>query len=279
MPSRRRITCFFAALCAGCVVAAGFGAEEKKVQAFKILAASHLAVAPGTTTTIKLLGTKLDGATSIVVGEPSTRPASGPATEPTVGNPSAVSAKIIEAGSLNLTKGADSAGGGDKFVTVSLTVPADYKEPEAALSLVTAAGQAAPVRLLVLPAASLVDEKEPNNGFAEAQPIRPGQTVRGVIAPAADVDVFRIEARSGQTLVAEVLARRRHSPLDSLLTLYDVHGNFVASNDDANDTDSLIRYTSPRDAVYYLALTDATGGGGSGHAYLLSLTVEDSSRR
>ena len=47
-----------------------------------------------------------------------------------------------------------------------------------------------------------------------------------------DVDVFRFEGRAGQRVVAEVLAARLGSPVDSFLTVYDAQGRVLAANDD-----------------------------------------------
>lgn len=65
--------------------------------------------------------------------------------------------------------------------------------------------------------------------------------------------------------MAEVLARRLGSPLDSLLRLTDGAGLELASNDDFEDkgaglashhADSYLRATLPKDGAYYVQVTD-----------------------
>jgi hypothetical protein len=118
----------------------------------------------------------------------------------------------------------------------------------------------------------VIAEKEPNNGFREAQPLTPGQQVQGAISQKQDVDVYRFEGRAGQHVVAEVLAARYGSALDSFLTLYDGEGRVLASNDDSDGSpDSRLELRLPRDGTYYLSVLDANDEGGPAHVYRLSL--------
>jgi hypothetical protein len=162
---------------------------------------------------------------------------------------------------------------GDTQVEVELEVPADSKATELTLVVVTAGGNDGPHALRIYEPGTLTPEKEPNGGFRNAQDIHAPATVVGVINPENDVDVFRITAKSGQKLSAEVFAARLGSPLDSLLTLYDEHGHVLASNDDAESADSLLGFTFPRDGTFFLSLTDAYGKGGVMYPYLLEMRV------
>jgi hypothetical protein len=85
------------------------------------------------------------------------------------------------------------------------------------------------------------------------------------------VDVFRFEGKKGQKLLAEVLASRHGSPLDSILTLYDANFAQLAVNDDftAEHRDAKIETTLPADGVYYLSLIDAHDSGSNLHGYRL----------
>ena len=58
-------------------------------------------------------------------------------------------------------------------------------------------------------------EKEPNDSLQTAQPVTLPVIVNGRIDRPGDWDVFRFEGRAGEQIVAEVLARRLESPLDS----------------------------------------------------------------
>jgi hypothetical protein len=123
-------------------------------------------------------------------------------------------------------------------------------------------------------------EKEPNNDKAHAQRVTPPVIVNGRISTASDTDVFRIEGKAGEEFVAEVMARRLNSPLDSVLKLTDASGNEIAFNDDHTDkgagltthhADSYIRVTLPKEGTYYLHLSDTQQHGGSEYAYRLRL--------
>ena len=110
------------------------------------------------------------------------------------------------------------------------------------------------------------------HGFRQAQTIRLPQVVDGAIDRPKDVDVFRFEGKAGQKVVAEVLAARHGSGLDSILTLYTAAGQVLATSDDMpGSVDSLIEFTLPADAVYFLAIQDAHDQGGPPNVYRLVL--------
>lgn len=124
-------------------------------------------------------------------------------------------------------------------------------------------------------------EVEPNETGKQAQLVVMPQTINGRIAKPGDVDVFRFEGRAGDTVVAEVCARRLGSPADALIRLIDPTGKVVASNDDSSDkasgliADQADPYLSHRLAVggiYYLQLSDAQRHGGEEYGYRLRLS-------
>jgi hypothetical protein len=236
----------------------------KKKDAPKVLCVAPLAVRPGVKTTVRLRGAGLDAATDVRF--PDAR--SG-----------AVEATLKSKGKADTIKGFDAKAVGDTQVEFELTVPDDARAgAELAVVVVTPAGETEPRKLPVLDAASVVEEKEPNDGFREAQPIEYGKTVLGAIVQEGDVDVFRLDGKAGQSIVAEVQAGKLGSPLDSLLTLYDAHGQVVALNDDAPGADagkdSKLAATFPSDGVYYLALSDANDHGSPLHAYRLVVALQ-----
>ncbi len=127
------------------------------------------------------------------------------------------------------------------------------------------------------------EEEEPNNKPAEAMAVKLPMIVNGRIDMPGDWDVFRFEGQKGQTIVAEVLARRLNSPLDSVLELTDADGKQLAFNDDHEDkaagltthhADSRLSVDLPADGAYYLRLGDRQQGGGRAHAYRLRLSGE-----
>ena len=123
-------------------------------------------------------------------------------------------------------------------------------------------------------------EREPNNMPRDAQLLELPLVVNGRIRESGDWDVFRLEGRAGEVVVAEVFARRLDSPIDSILKLTDSQGCELASNDDYQDraagltthhSDSRLDVCLPLDGVYYLHLGDAQGRGGEAYAYRLQL--------
>ena len=124
-------------------------------------------------------------------------------------------------------------------------------------------------------------EQEPNDTPATAQPVTLPVIVNGRINQPGDWDVFRFEGRAGEQIVAEVLARRLNSPLDSVLKLTDAADKQLAFNDDYEDkgegletshADSYLTATLPANGVYYVYVGDTQHQGGSDYAYRLRIS-------
>jgi hypothetical protein len=124
-------------------------------------------------------------------------------------------------------------------------------------------------------------EQEPNNSPESAQSAAPPVIINGRIDEPGDEDVFRFEGRAGEQIVAEVLARRLDSPLDSTLKLTDAAGKQLAFNDDYDDkgsgletdhADSYLTATLPADGNYFLRIADAQHQGGPDYAYRLRIS-------
>jgi hypothetical protein len=163
---------------------------------------------------------------------------------------------------------------GDSQVELEVTLPADVAGDTVQLVVSTPGGQSAPHHLRI-DRTPIIAEKEPNNGFKQAQPVAIGQVVQGSISSAQDVDMFRFEGKAGQKVVLEVHAARYGSPLDSVLTLYDSAGDIVDTCDDLEDTpDSRIESTLPKTGVYYAAVSDAHDQGAAFFLYRLTLRAK-----
>jgi hypothetical protein len=124
-------------------------------------------------------------------------------------------------------------------------------------------------------------ETEPNNTPATAQKVTLPMIVNGRIGKPDDWDVFAFTAKSNQTVVAEVIARRLDSPLDSVLKLTDASGRLLAFNDDTEDlaaginthqADSYLRVRLPADGTYYVHIGDTARQGGEAYGYRLRLS-------
>jgi hypothetical protein len=223
---------------------------DKKVEP-KVTVAIPLGVAPGATSKVTIRGLKLDEATALRFQD------------------DRVSAKLLSKGKANVPdKNPDKVG--DTQIVAEVTVPAGLPSEPLSFVVVTPAGDSKPHQLLVESMLPVIAEKEPNDGFRQAQPIQLPQVIDGLIDRPRDVDVFRFEGQAGQRLVFEVLAARHGSALDSLLTLYDAKGQQIAANDDAGDSvDSRLLVTLPKAGTYYLSLMDAHDQGGPAHVYRL----------
>jgi hypothetical protein len=124
-------------------------------------------------------------------------------------------------------------------------------------------------------------ENEPNNTPETAEPVSLACIINGRIGQPGDVDVFKIHGRAGETIVAEVLARRLDSPLDSVLRFTDAAGRQLALSDDLEDkgsglnthhADSYLMMTLPAEGDYFLRIADTQGKGGSQHSYRMRLS-------
>jgi hypothetical protein len=99
-------------------------------------------------------------------------------------------------------------------------------------------------------------------------------TINGRIFPREDVDIWQISARKGQSITAEVCATALGSPLDSHLEVLDPHGRKIAENDDANATDSRLRFKATEDGSYRIRIRDVNSKGGPAYVYRLTLTAD-----
>jgi len=120
--------------------------------------------------------------------------------------------------------------------------------------------------------------RKSNHSQSAAQPLELPVIVNGRIEAPGQWDVFRLEGRAGDDIVAEVIARRLDSPLDSVLRLTDAAGKQLAFNDDFEDkgaglqthyADSYLTAKLPEDGAYYLWIGDAQHQGGPEYAYRL----------
>jgi hypothetical protein len=120
-----------------------------------------------------------------------------------------------------------------------------------------------------------------NHSDETAQPVALPVIVNGRVSQPDEAEVFKFDGRAGQQIVAEIIARRLDSPLDSFLRLTDSAGKPLAFNDDFEDkgtglntfhADSYLTATLPSDGTYFIHLTDTQGQGGPEFAYRLRLS-------
>ena len=230
--------------------------KEEKKETPRVTVVTPFSLVKGKTETVRIRGISLTDTTSIRLD----------------GGAVPIAGTLKSQGKAEAIKGTDAVKTGDTQVEATFTLPADISTAALSLIVVTKTGETKPFALLLLETTSVVEEKEPNGGFREAQEIQLGQMVRGVIADASDVDVFKLHLKAGEQIVAEVDAARHGSPLDSLLVLYDEKGHELASNDDSEaGTDSILKFKIATEGVYLICLSDANGSGSAAHAYVLTV--------
>ena len=120
-----------------------------------------------------------------------------------------------------------------------------------------------------------------NHTIQTAQKIPTPIIVNGRIEKPGDVDIYQFKGRKGERLIAEVNARRLHSPVDSQIKLRDDSGKVIAWNDDAKQlnlgmlthhADSRISMKLPKDGTYSLSVADTQMKGGPEYGYRLRIS-------
>ncbi len=158
-----------------------------------------------------------------------------------------------------------------------LTIPADNRNAGTFLLAVRNQGQLSnSVKFAIDGPAETMETTQPHQSRAEAQPITLPAIVNGRIQRTDDNDFYGFEGKAGLEIVAEVFARRLHSPLDSVLELTDADGRRLAFNDDSDDkasglithhADSRLAVKLPIDGRYFLRVADAQHRGGTEYSY------------
>lgn len=137
---------------------------------------------------------------------------------------------------------------------------------------VRTAGGVSELRTFWIGAYPNLNEFEPNNERAKAHQVSLGTTINGT-AGGEDTDFFRVEAKKGQRISAEVEAiRLGRAMLDAFLAIHDSDGKVLASADDTTllMQDAFVSVLAPKDGHYYVEMRDGTYSGNES-AYRLHL--------
>lgn len=242
-----------------CLVGMGLRAEEPakdkpKAEPPVVRLVQPIGVEAGAKVRLKVRGQRFDGTNTVRVA----------------GWDGAGRLPVLSQGEAKAVSGVDPARIGDRQIEVELTVPAGAAPGTNALLWVSgSAGESQAFPLLVLPAAAVTGEKEPNDGFRTA----PGATLpirlRGAMEAKGDVDVFRVELKSGKRFRGEIQAARWMSTLDAMLTVYDARFAVVASVDDALGRDPLVEFEVKDSGEYFVAVSYANDQAAPTHEYVL----------
>ncbi len=228
--------------------------EEKKPEPPRVIVTLPLALKIGTTNKVVLRGLNLTNVTELRFTNEGTK----------------ASVVLGKKSKAEVPKESDAKKVGDTQVAGEIFLPAETPAGTNWFTLTSPDGISAPMPLLFFAATDLIEEKEPNGGFREAQALSNGATMSGMIKEAGDVDVFRFEGAAGQLIRIEVIAASVGSAADSLLTLYDAQGSLLASNDDAEGgRDSRLEFKLKTTGTHYVSVMDANDKAGPTHVYLL----------
>lgn len=124
-------------------------------------------------------------------------------------------------------------------------------------------------------------DNESDEDSAAPQKVSLPIVVNGRADRPGDWDVFEIEGKAGQTIVAEVHARRLGSPYDSFVKVTDAQGKVIALNDDHHDAasglntdhaDSYLMVKLPADGKYFVHIGDTRRHAGMAYAYRLRIS-------
>jgi hypothetical protein len=128
---------------------------------------------------------------------------------------------------------------------------------------VRTAGGVSELRTFWVSAYPNVAEIEPNNERVKSHQISLGTTINGS-AGGDDTDLFRVEAKQGQRVSAEVEAiRLGRAMLDAYLAIRDSDGKILASADDTTllMQDAFVSIVAPKAGAYYIEMRDGTYSG------------------
>ena len=159
-----------------------------------------------------------------------------------------------------------------QHVKLHVQVAKDAKIGEYPLRIRTATGLSELRTLFVTPF-PVVEEKEPNNDQAHANPVELNTAVEGVIEN-EDVDYFVIDAKKGQRITAEVQGMRLGDAMfDPYVAILDSKKFAIAESDDTAlaRQDPIASAIVPEDGKYYVQVRDTSYTGGGNFYYLLSV--------
>lgn len=117
----------------------------------------------------------------------------------------------------------------------------------------------------------VTDEKEPNNQFSQPQAIEMNQTIHGS-ADTEDIDYYRVHARKGQRISAEVEGMRLGSIFfDPYLAILDSRRFELATSDDTAllKQDPFVSIVAPKDGEYTIMVRESAYEGNKQCRYRL----------
>lgn len=225
--------------------------KKDKAESPRVLYPMPLAVAPGAKVKVTLRGARLDAVTEVKA--------------------SAGVAKLLGKGrKAAVPNNYPAKKLGDTECDVEVELPKDFAGEVVELTVTSPGGTSEAHKLTV--GKQDVAEKEPNDGFAQAQPLTLPATVAATIGRERDTDVFRFTGKAGQTVSIEVTAAKLGAPTDTLVSLYDADRNVLATADDTDGhPDPILSVKLPKDGTYFVTVLEAHDLGGPLFGYRLRI--------
>jgi len=165
---------------------------------------------------------------------------------------------------------------------IEITIDSKAKPGMRELRVLSRAGLSNPIRFQIsqLPEHSELEPNDALSTYSIGVPVEEFPCViNGQIAP-GDVDRFRIEARQGQTVIFDLLARRLIPYVadavpgwfQSTLAIYDAEGTRLLYIDDTyGDPDPFVQFTFPKPGSFMVEIRDAIYRGCENFVYRLHL--------
>ena len=135
-----------------------------------------------------------------------------------------------------------------------------------------------PIPVYVSDEKVLLEDGDDNDDVEHAQLIEVPAVVNGRMDKEADIDYYRFEAKKGDTLAFEVIARRSQSMLDSFISIENEEGKRLNSADDytfgrrSNWDSRYDNFVVPADGVYHVSIYDRHLRGGPEFVYALEIS-------
>ena len=238
-------------LCLLCLAGRHAQAEPPKPEAAKaeIKSVAPKAVQAGRTTTVLIYGENLTTKESTVAKLP-------------------IKAKLLEVKATDPKLKLP----GSKLVSLEVTVAANCPLESAELTLVQADGTKVATPLAVVDnVAQEIAVKKPAETYKQAMPV-PGPSVAITGQLNGNMpDLFRLDAKAGETWTLVLTCGRMGSLMDPVLRLRDSRHIPLALSAGDKKKDRRLVFHVPTDGAYYIELTDGESKGGAGYDYRLTI--------
>ena len=218
---------------------ATYDAETGKSPKPELNAAEPPGVQRGAATKIKLLGKNLLGVSAVKVSNPK------------------VSASLLPENAAH------------DQLWISLSTPADSPREKVELSVTSAGGESAKLAVYIDDLPQLSEVEGEASGI---QTLNLPVSVWGTLKDTGDEDRFSVQARAGQTIIADVSSSSVGSKAAPVVTLWDEQGGeVIGRNEFIAMPEPLMAFSIPRDGRYILRVRDGILGGSKTHTYRMSV--------